>query len=53
MFLKYCKQQPTQRGVDVNFRCVLPLRVTVPSHRNDIALFTAVLTQRFFHSSNF
>ena len=39
MLLKFCKQEPTQREVNVNFKCVLALRVTAPSHRNCVALF--------------
>ena len=39
MLLKFCKQESTQREVSVNFKCVLALRVTVPSHRNCVALF--------------
>ena len=39
MLLKFCKQEPKQHEVNVNFKCVLALRVTVPSHRNCVALF--------------
>ena len=53
VLLKFCKREPTQREVNVNFKCVLALRVTAPSHQNCVALFIAVLTQRFFQSSNF
>ena len=48
MLLKFCKQEPTQREVNVNFKCVLTLRVTVPSHRNCVALF---LSQYLFKDS--